>query len=184
MRNRLGVWIAAWALAPAVGRAAVMERYDLARLVQAADVVVTGRVLATESYRVEGRILTRVTVQPVVQIKGDAGPTIAVEVAGGVVDGIGQRVSGAARFTAGEDVALFLARRPERRTFRVVGMAQGKLRIEARLSGPVVVRDLSGVHTVEAGLDGVLQAVEPALPVEQSLEAFIWSLAAQVAGAR
>ncbi len=64
--------------------------------------------------------------------------TIVVRTMGGEVGDIGMRVAGVARFEVGEEVLLFLRDDPmQANHFQVIGMSQGKYRIDR--SGPSVL---------------------------------------------
>jgi hypothetical protein len=67
-------------------------------------------------------------------LKGSPRKTVMVRQPGGVVGNIGQRVDGVASFDQGEEVVVFLARRPDD-SFVVQGMAQGKFRVERSSDG-------------------------------------------------
>ncbi len=84
------------------------------------------------------RILTDVEIQVTETLKGQAGGTVLVTQPGGRVGDIGQRVSGLAAFTPGEEVVLFLERRGTR-SFRVAGMAQGKYKVQRSADGTRVL---------------------------------------------
>ena len=124
---------AALALFLTRGQAAAtsMLYQDVASLTQSSDAVVHGKVTKTES-RWSGdhkRIVPDVWVDVAEFLKGKGNKTVVVQQPGGEVDGIGQRVSGLASFSEGEEVVLFLERQGTER-YRLAGMAQGKFRVE------------------------------------------------------
>jgi hypothetical protein len=111
--------------------ATTMLRADLPELAQTSDAIVHGTVRRVESrWSGDGRrIVTDVEIQVTEALKGQAGSTVLVTQPGGQVGDIGQRVSGLAAFTPGEEVVVFLERRGKT-AFRVSGMAQGKYQVQ------------------------------------------------------
>jgi hypothetical protein len=108
-----------------------MLHQDIASLTQSSDAVVRGKVKATQSRwsADHKRIITEVTIDVAEFFKGGGSSTLVVRQPGGEIDGIGQKVSGLASFSEGEEVVLFLERL-ETDKYRVNGMAQGKYRVE------------------------------------------------------
>ncbi len=109
---------------------------DVAGLTDGSDAVVRGRVVRVESRwtRDRLRIVTDVEIAVDGALKGQPPRTVVVLQPGGQVGDIAQAVSGLARFQPGEEVLVFLERQgPER--YALVGMAQGKLRIERSTDG-------------------------------------------------
>jgi hypothetical protein len=133
--NRLGAMVGAAALAllcwrgPAMATSMLFQ--DVATLTQSSDAVVHGKVLKTASrWTSDGKkIVTDITVQVSDVLKGSAGKTVVVMQPGGEVGNIGQKVSGLASFSEGEEVVLFLEHQGAER-YRLSGMAQGKFRVE------------------------------------------------------
>jgi hypothetical protein len=132
------------AAAPALASTAI--QLDVASLTAASSDVVRGRVLSsaaawTGDHR---RIVTRVEVEVLETWKGAASGRVTVVQPGGVVDGIGQRVSGVAPLGTGEEVVLFLERTGP--YHRVVGLAQGVYRVStadgARQAVPAALEGL------------------------------------------
>ncbi|HYO59886.1 hypothetical protein [Archangium sp.] len=111
--------------------ATTMLRADLPELAQTSETIVHGTVRRVESrWSGDGRrIITDVEIQVTESLKGQAGSTVLVIQPGGRVGDIGQKVSGLASFTPGEEVVVFLERRG-RQAFRVSGMAQGKYKVQ------------------------------------------------------
>lgn len=116
--------------------ATTMLRADLPELALSSDAIVHGTVRRVESrWSGDGRrIVTDVEIQVTEALKGQAGSTVLVTQPGGRVGDIGQRVSGLAAFTPGEEVVVFLERRGTR-AFRVSGMAQGKYQVRRSEGG-------------------------------------------------
>lgn len=132
-RAVLVLTVATWAVA---AHATTLLRLDVEQLTQASDVVVRGTVKSVKSRWSADhlRILTDVELSVAESLKGSAEQAIIVTQPGGVVGDIGQRVSGLAAFTEGEEVVLFLTRRAQGR-YDVAGMAQGKYRVERSADG-------------------------------------------------
>ena len=116
--------------------ATTMLRADLPELAQTSDAIVHGTVRRVESrWSGDGRrIITDVEIQVTEALKGQAGGTVLVTQPGGRVGDIGQRVSGLAAFTPGEEVVVFLERRGKQ-AFRVSGMVQGKYQVQRSEDG-------------------------------------------------
>lgn len=159
-------------LLPSAGSATTVVGYDLEDLAGASDTIVTGQVTEVASEWREGRIVTRVTIRPDTVLKGAPEDAVTVEVFGGVVDGIGQKVSGMASFEPDERVAVFLRRDATRPVYHVVGMAQGKLTVDLTPTGLEMIRDLRDLSFVQRRPDGVLEPAAPRLPERESLQAF------------
>lgn len=110
----------------------VITGYDTRGLVEAADVVVQGRVIEARSRwdAAHRRILTESRVRVDAPWKGAPTREVLVRQPGGSVDGIGMRVFGESLLREGSEVVLFLAEIPRqpglRLAYRVVGMAMGK----------------------------------------------------------
>jgi hypothetical protein len=109
---------------------------DVPELSRLADTVIRGTVLRTEGRWSGDRrtIFTEVEIQVAETLKGRARKSVIVRERGGVVGNIGQRVDGVASFQKGEEVVVFLARKPDD-SFAVEGMAQGKFRVERTSDG-------------------------------------------------
>jgi hypothetical protein len=117
--------------------ATLMRAHSVESLTRAASLVVRGRVLGSAAAwnEAHNRIYTHTEIRlEAVWHSADASPgdTVVVRTLGGVVDGIGQRVSGVPRFEPGSDVVLFLTDLPRGAGYRVVGLSQGAFRVEAR----------------------------------------------------
>lgn len=143
-------------LPPTSAAAATVRRLELPDLVRLADLIVLATVQATEATRRGNRIVTRATLTPETTLKGAPPDPLVVEVPGGVIGGIGQKVPGAARFEPGEQVIVFLDATDTPGQLAVVGMAQGKLRVVPGLDGTRLVRDLDGLNLVDIAPDGTL----------------------------
>lgn len=131
----------------AMGSQAV--RLELGKMTSAADAIVLGKVERVQSRWTGDRrmIVTEITVRVAERWKGGQATEVTLLQPGGVVDGIGQVISGMPRFEAGEEVVLFLESQGGGR-FLVAGLAQGKYRVERSSDG-------RAVFAVPAPLDGL-----------------------------
>jgi hypothetical protein len=141
--------LVAAALAPA--RATTMRSLEIDDLTDQADAVVLGRVVGARSRWTADRraIVTEVRLRVVSSYKGRVPAELTILRLGGVVDGLGMRVLGEASFVVGERALVFL--RSEGAAFRVVGMAQGKLRVLGDGAAARVEADLAGLETLGPG---------------------------------
>jgi hypothetical protein len=129
--------VAAVICVASVAQATVLVPLDTRALTARADRVVLGTVesqLARWSDDHQA-IFTDVTIRVARSYKGalKAGDTVVVRREGGVVDGVGMRVYGAAHFTVGEEVLVFVETRGG--AAYTVGMTQGKLRVTTGADG-------------------------------------------------
>jgi hypothetical protein len=138
-------------LLPVAATAAIMVRMPLDDLTGNADVVALATVERAESFldEDEGRIYTRHFLKTSEYLKGAGRETVEVVTLGGELEDIGQVVPGEARFEKGEEVLVCLMK--SRRGYAVVGMSQGKFRVEKREGKSWLVRSLRGVHFVGDG---------------------------------
>lgn len=114
------------------------RRYDDPELTRASELIVTGRVSGMSYGRDPqvGAIYTYVTVDVDQTIKGPAfGERIVVKQLGGSVDGVTMTVFDQAAFEPGQEVLLFLVRRPRDQTLQTIGLWQGKWTIERDAAG-------------------------------------------------
>jgi len=143
-------------------RATTMIPLDLKALVDNADRVVDATVESTESHWTAGHdaIFTDVKLRVLRVYKGavKTGELITVRREGGVVDGIGQRVFGAAQFVPGEEAVVFVEQRGG--ASYVVGMAQGKLHVAKQADGSrlVLPPEVGAIHFV-GGAPAPMKAV-------------------------
>ena len=124
-------------LAPAA-LGAVVQPVSIESLARTSDAVVRGRV-ARQAARWAGdgrRIFTGVEIEVASVWRGAAPQRVVVEVPGGAVDGIAQRVDAAPAFDDGEDVVVFLARHGD--AWAVRGLALGKFRIAGGEARPTL----------------------------------------------
>lgn len=127
-------------------------RLDLADLTVRSDRVVRAHVIERESrWCDEGRqIYTYTTLEVESDKRGSGGKTIIVRQLGGEVDGVGSFVAGDAHFEVDEEVVVFVRENPRGEPFfHLIGLAQGKFRVERVGDEARVVRDVSDLSLVE-----------------------------------
>ncbi len=94
-------------------------------------------------------------------LKGSPRTTVLVKQPGGVVGAVGQQVSGAAQFTPGEEVVLFLEPAvDEPNAFVPMAMSASKVTLGLVRGVKVARRDLSGLAFARQGQRGVVQPVD------------------------
>jgi hypothetical protein len=120
--------------------ATTLLKTDLQELSSTSDVVVRGTVKRVESrWTKDGsRIVTDIDVEVREAMKGAPPKTVTIRQPGGVVGDIGQKVSGLASFQEGEDVVVFLEKKPGN-AFDVRGWAQGKYKIAKGADGKALM---------------------------------------------
>jgi hypothetical protein len=113
---------------------------EFGEMLAGSETVVHGRVVDVRSYDTAGRktIETRITVQVIESLKGDAGQVVYFRVPGGQVGRYRRVMVGAPSFTAGEELVLFLRGRAPV-VPQPFGLTQGVYR---------VARDAAGRGTV------------------------------------
>ncbi len=136
MTKQTWAWAVAAALCSAAAWATTLLAADVPALTRGADTVVRGTVTKLGSHWTGDhlRIVTEVQIEVAEAYKGAPPPAVTVVQPGGVVGDVGQAVSGLATFSEGEEVVVFLERRPGG-SFLVAGMAQGKYRVERSSDG-------------------------------------------------
>lgn len=142
--RRVRFFVASVSLACAVPAfASVILPMTLDELIDRADAIVHGKVVAQDSAWEGGRIVTRSRVKLEGALKGAPGSQVVLRTQGGVVDGIGQKVYGEPSFAVGEEVVVF--GRHIGAELRPVGMAQGKFRVVLDAGVTRAVQDLAGL---------------------------------------
>jgi hypothetical protein len=141
-----------------VSNATVVVSQSIEEMAQGAKVIVEGRVGQIQARWDEAgsHISTYAEITLTRPLKGQATKTFLVKQPGGVVDGVGQYVSGAARFSPGEDVLLFLEpAADEPGVFIVYALAAGKFTFRPNALGELrAVRDLTGLSFYVLGATG------------------------------
>lgn len=139
-------------LIAAGAQATVMVELSLEELIGGADAIVHATVtdsrvqmhVSPESMRPD----TLTTFRVHEWVAGPGGDTVQIREIGGVYQGGGLRIDGTPTYGLGEEVVLFLERRPEAPyDLRTLGMVQGKFIVRHGLGDvPTTVhRDLSGI---------------------------------------
>ncbi|MGI5862517.1 MAG: hypothetical protein ACOX6T_10735 [Myxococcales bacterium] len=125
--------------------ATVIEALDVEQLSRASELVVRGTALESAAEWVAGRrqIRTVTRVQVSALVKGEPGAReVEVHTPGGTIGDITQKVSGCPQLEPGDEVVLFLKRRPgRRRLFQVVGLGQGRFSVVREAGRELVVRE-------------------------------------------
>ncbi|MCC6749765.1 MAG: hypothetical protein IT371_19015 [Deltaproteobacteria bacterium] len=143
-------------------RATILEYLDTPALARSATAIVRGKVVRQRVVVVDGRPWTDSVVRVATPLKGRArrGELVTVRQPGGETATLGMHVAGAARFSDGEEVLLFLAADGPR--FVPVGMALGKFEVYRDRGGVERVRrDLRGVAFARFDGHGKVQLQEP-----------------------
>lgn len=148
--------------------ASTVRALSLAELTRKAELIVVGVAQAAQSRRhVDGKLLVTdvsVRVERVLEGAAKPGESLVVTLLGGELDGLALDVPGEASLPLGKRSLLFLYRAPRSRDLRVVGMAQGVMKIEDASDGTaMVIPDGSGSALVERGDDGRLHPAPAAL---------------------
>jgi hypothetical protein len=133
-------------VAPAPSHASVARRMHLQEMVATSSTIVLAHCESARSAWTPDRsqIVTVAVYQAMEVFKGAPAHRFSVVTLGGVVDGVGQHVSGMPAFQPGRQEILFLTSGDGAR--RVVGMAQGQFIVApAKTGGGRIVRDLRGL---------------------------------------
>lgn len=140
--------------APVTALATVVMALSMEELTAMAPVVVHGTVQRSVTNWTEDKrgIWTWSEIVVRETLKGPRAATVLVKQPGGVLEGIGQSVSGAARFQDGEEVVLFLEPAvDERNAYVVLAMAAGKVTLEQTVGPKVARRNLAGLSFARRG---------------------------------
>lgn len=158
--------------------ASVVLAYDLPTLTKDAELVVKGTVKKTESKWVGKRIVTEVTLTIDQTLKGSpASSEVVLYTLGGVVDGVGMKVSGMATFTPKEEVVVFL--KSYKGNYSTLGLGQGKYKLTLDAKGnKIATPEVDGLSLVKRLPDGTLSPTELPKPLSfTTLESEIKRLA-------
>jgi hypothetical protein len=133
--------------------ATTLERMSVAKMTQAAQLVVRAQCLANSSGWDGGEIWTLTSFEVEDAWKGapsGAAQQVIVRLLGGSVGNLSSTVSGVPRFRPGEEVVLFL-QTTERGDFSVVSWVQGTFRIhrDTRSGAEIVVQDTAAFDTYD-----------------------------------
>ncbi|MBE2248420.1 MAG: hypothetical protein IAE78_02650 [Myxococcus sp.] len=150
-------------LAPVSVFATVVIAMSMEEMTERSPLVVRGTVHRVDTQWAEGRSKIWTYSEIVVQetLKGAARTSVLVKQPGGVIGNIGEHVSGAATFTPGEDVVLFLEPAvDEPNCFVPFAMSAAKVSLVSKGGKRVALRDLSGVSLASPGKQGVVRPVD------------------------
>ncbi|MCL2011777.1 MAG: hypothetical protein FWG75_03165 [Cystobacterineae bacterium] len=151
-------------------QATVLMALDLDTLTQRADLVMRAEVLSLEAKTrgSPGRILTDVELRMMECWKGSCPDVLTAFVAGGREGVVEQRMSGSAQFMPGEECVVFLKAQGRNR-FRVLGMAQGKYRLEwkADLSEPVAIPEKIDAELIYSDAQRMVMPLRREMPLSQ-----------------
>ena len=145
---------------PSIAFATQVEALSMRELVEGADHIVVGTVVAQQAHYDDlDRIVTDSTIRVEETLHGARSETLVVRHIGGVVGELGLSVAGEGRYADGARMLLFL------RSFdsgdagvvmRPVGMSQGEMPIVDGATGEVVLPGAAGVSVVTRMPDGQL----------------------------
>lgn len=154
-------------LLPSVASATQVLALSLRELVEGADRVVVGTVIAQEAHYDDlDRIVTDSTLRVDETLYGEPAETLVVRHVGGVVGELGLSVAGEERYEDGARMLLFLRAYGSGDAgivWRPVGMSQGEMPVVDRGAGDVILPGGAGVTTVQQGSDGQLRPAPGAL---------------------
>ena len=92
------------------------------------------------------RIHTYTELQVLERIQGEVEGTVVIRTLGGSGGDVGMKVSGTTRFDVGEEVVVFLSQdRLQSGQFNVIGMSQGKYRVDRSVEPAMAVPDAHGL---------------------------------------
>lgn len=160
--------------------ATVMVEVPLEEMIARADVIVLGTVSASSVRLDVGepgiRPETITTIRVAEWLAGEGGETVRLRELGGTWQGGGLRYDGTPEYHVGEEVVVFLERRPDApHDLRTLAMVQGKFMVRRGAPGvpDSVSRDLSGIAFARwiDGRQTVAQATaEPAMELATFLD--------------
>lgn len=160
---------------PAVQATTVLE-VPLSQMARDSAMVVRARVLSQQTaWSDDGpRIITRTTLQVIDALKGAPMSHVVLQQVGGTLDGITVRIPGDAVLTPGEDVVVFLERHPDGSgDYVLAAMSFAKFRVVPTESGPIVVRDLSGLALAGVDSDGIIRPRPGTAPTSMTYEQLV-----------
>ena len=138
MRKTLLIGLAALLLAALPAAASTFVAYDQGEMVNNANMIVEGRVMALDTFWSEkGRVVvTEATIAVDEVIAGQTTDrVVTVRTFGGQIDGVGFEAHGFPTFEKNEHVIVFLRTERADDSLRVVGYQQGHYRVVTRLDG-------------------------------------------------
>lgn len=155
-----------------LARATIVLDLDLGQLAQRAHHVVRATVIdqATQ-WDAQHKPVTLTRLRVSRRFKGEAAAELVVRQPGGVVDGLEMRVAGAARFSSGEDVVVFLEESADGRVVPLT-MGGGKFAVVRTADGLALERSVEGLTFARQRADGLVAPSDraPAIPARITFE--------------
>ncbi len=132
---------------PALALATVVLAESVEQLAGASSAVVRGRVGAQQVSWDESHaaIVTLTEIVTLERVKGETPSTFLVAQPGGTIDGKTMTVAGAAKFTSGEEVILFLQESKDPGMFFTRSLSAGKFTVNRQLTPVAVERHPEGL---------------------------------------
>jgi hypothetical protein len=148
-------------------------RWSMRQLARFSDAIVVGRIASVSSGwdGAADTIYTYVSVDVSEVIKGGLHTgRLTIKQLGGAAGPIGLEVFDQASFSSGEEVLLFLERRPRDHTLYTAALAQGKWNVRRRLDGAREARRDTDAETLVSvrGAVANVRSLTPAAPVDVS----------------
>jgi len=141
-------WVFAALVVAVTASALTVKKASVKKLTEDAALIVRGKVVAQTPRWVDGNIFTFVTLAIDEQLKGDyRGKTVVVKNYGGTVGDLGQEVTGAPVFSAGEEVLLLLTF--WKGEYMIHSIALGKFSIVQEKGERYAINDLTNVTLVD-----------------------------------
>lgn len=149
----LTLWLTAATVSTWASTFLIMSR---PQLVEQADAVILGRVVAVEPYWDDehGIIVSEAVIEVERELLGEVPEVIRVKTWGGRIGNASIEAAGMPRFQEGERQLLFLITRPRERVPQVLGYQQGQFRIVEALDGTAVAKSAVEAGTRILGFDG------------------------------
>lgn len=172
-------------LASATATATVAKLMTMDRLIDRSDRIVRATVAGQKSQfdKKYNLVTTRTTLEVSETYWGSPKKTLVIEQFGGEADGLKTIIAGDARFSAGEEVIVFLKDARDKSGLHfLTAMAQAKYTIKKQPDGATVIwRDLDGLtfHDSSGKSPNSLQHISES---PRSMPSFIAELEAQIAG--
>jgi len=150
IRRMASVALGLMLMACAAATGTTLTHMSVAKMTDAANVIVHARCLGSATRWDAGEIWTFTEFQTEEQWKGEAGPRITVRLLGGRVGNLTSTVAGVPRFQAGEDVVLFLEVTGHG-DYSIVSWVQGTFRVQRdpRTGEQTAVQDTADFATFD-----------------------------------
>jgi len=155
-----------------VARASVVVPLTLPQLVEAADVIADGEVLAVHVAADRGHIERIVTIRVADAWKGEAGDVLHLRLPGGELGLTREVVPGAPEVQAGDRLVWFLTRDP-RGALVVVGLHQGAVRVVPSPAGRAMVGPAFTAGQPGAVIRGRVGGIRPLTTLRTEVRALV-----------